>query len=76
MMILARPETASTISAAFATMPDAAAAVQEIFANGFLPSSLEIADSFTLEAARKDLGQALVGPAPVAVPGTLGDRLG
>src|SRR4029077_14024860 len=29
---------------------------------GFLPSSLEIADSFTLEAARKDLGKALVPP--------------
>jgi glycolate oxidase len=43
-------------------MPQAAAAVQEIFAAGFLPSSLEIADSFTLEAARKDLGKALVPP--------------
>ncbi len=36
--------------------------MQEIFANGFLPSALEIADSFTLEAARKDLGQAIVPP--------------
>jgi glycolate oxidase len=36
--------------------------VQEIFGRGFLPSSLEIADSFTLEAARKDLGQAIVPP--------------
>jgi glycolate oxidase len=36
--------------------------VQEIFARGFLPASLEIADSFTLEAARKDLGRAIVPP--------------
>src|SRR5256886_10735177 len=41
-------------------MSDAAAAVQEIFAKGFLPASLEVADAFTLEAARKDLGQTLV----------------
>src|SRR5947208_15885112 len=43
-------------------MSQTAAAVQEIFAKGFLPSSLEIADSFTLEAARKDLGKAIVPP--------------
>jgi glycolate oxidase len=41
-------------------MSEAASAVQEIFAAGFLPSSLEIADSFTLEAARHQLGTALV----------------
>ena len=46
-------------SGSFATMPWAAAAVQEIFAAGFLPSSLEIADQFTLEAARRDRGTAL-----------------
>ncbi len=34
--------------------------MQEIFAQGFLPSSLEIADSFTLEAARRDLGKSIV----------------
>src|SRR4029077_15109864 len=45
---------------AFSTLSQAAAAVQEIFAAGFLPSSLEIADSFTLEAARKDLGKSIV----------------
>ncbi len=50
----------ATISAAFPTMSEAAAAVHEIFAAGFLPSSLEIADSFTLEAARKDLGKSIV----------------
>jgi glycolate oxidase len=56
------PPARATISAAFAKMSEAAAAVQEIFANGFLPAALEIADSFTLEAARKDLGKAIVPP--------------
>ena len=62
LRLLPLPPARATISAAFAKMSEAAAAVQEIFANGFLPASLEIADSFTLEAARKDLGQALVPP--------------
>src|SRR5256886_8934342 len=62
LRLLPLPPARATISAAFARMSDAAAAVQEIFANGFLPASLEIADSFTLEAARKDLGRALVPP--------------
>src|SRR5438105_2092772 len=34
--------------------------LQAIFAAGFLPSSLEIADHFTLEAARRDLGKMIV----------------
>ena len=53
LRLLPLPPARATLSAAFSTMPQAAAAVQEIFAAGFLPSSLEIADSFTLEAAEK-----------------------
>src|SRR5215472_15059729 len=60
--LLPLPPARATLSAAFAKMSEAASAVQEIFANGFLPSSLEIADAFTLEAARKDLGKAIVPP--------------
>jgi glycolate oxidase len=60
LRLLPLPPARATLSAAFATMSQAAAAVQEIFANGFLPSSLEIADSFTLEAARKDIGTTIV----------------
>src|SRR5438309_6133893 len=52
----------ATLSAAFATATQAAAAVQAIFAAGFLPSSLEIADHFTLEAVRRDLGKMIVPP--------------
>jgi len=62
LRLLPLPPARATISAAFAKMSEAAAAVQEIFASGFLPASLEIADSFTLEAARKDLGTAIVPP--------------
>src|SRR6266849_6429550 len=62
LRLLPLPPARATLSAAFATMSQAAAAVQEIFAQGFLPSSLEIADSFTLEAARRDLGKSIVPP--------------
>src|SRR5213596_207668 len=60
LRLLPLPPARATLSAAFATMSQAAAAVQEIFVAGFLPSSLEIADSFTLEATRKDLGKSIV----------------
>ena len=52
--LLPLPPARATLSVSFATMPEAAATVQKIFAAGFLPSSLEIADHFTLEAARHD----------------------
>jgi glycolate oxidase len=62
LRLLPLPPARATISVAFAKLSEAAAAVREIFANGFLPASLEIADSFTLEAARRDLGTAIVPP--------------
>jgi glycolate oxidase len=58
--LLPLPPARATLSAAFATTAQAADAVQAIFAAGFLPCSLEIADHFTLEAARRDLGKMLV----------------
>jgi glycolate oxidase subunit GlcD len=60
LRLLPLPPARATLSAAFAKMSQAAAAVQEIFAAGFLPSSLEIADQFTLEAARAKIGKAIV----------------
>ena len=60
--LLPLPPARATLSASFDKMSTAAAAVQQIFAAGFLPSSLEIADHFTLEAARRDLGAAIVAP--------------
>jgi glycolate dehydrogenase FAD-linked subunit len=60
LRLLPLPPARATLSAAFATAAQAAEAVQAIFAGGFLPSSLEIADHFTLEAARRDLGKMIV----------------
>jgi glycolate oxidase len=60
LRLLPLPPARATLSAAFATAAQAAEAVQSIFAAGFLPSALEIADHFTLEAARRDLGQKIV----------------
>jgi glycolate oxidase len=58
--LLPLPPARATLSAAFATTAQAAEAVQAIFAAGFMPSSLELADHFTLEAARRDLGKMIV----------------
>src|SRR5437773_10701 len=60
LRLLPLPPARATLSAAFATAAQAAEAVQAIFAAGFLPSSLELADHFTLEAARRDLGRMIV----------------
>jgi glycolate oxidase len=60
LRLLPLPPARATLSAAFATATQAAEVVQAIFAAGFLPSSLEIADHFTLEAARRDLGKMIV----------------
>lgn len=60
LRLLPLPPARASLSAAFATAPQAAEAVQAIFAAGFLPSALEIADHFTLEAARRDLGEKIV----------------
>jgi glycolate oxidase len=60
--LLPLPPARATLSASFDTMSDAAAMVQQIFAAGFLPSSLEIADKFTLEAARHDSSANRVPP--------------
>lgn len=60
LRLIPHPPARATLSAAFDEMSEAAAAVQEIFARGFLPSSLEIADAFVLEAARHEVGVANV----------------
>lgn len=62
LRLLPLPPARSTLSAAFATATQAAEAVQAIFAAGFLPASLEIADRFTLEAARRNLNKLIVPP--------------
>src|SRR5205814_5599164 len=60
LRLLPLPPARATLSAAFATTGQAAEVVQEIFAGGFLPSSLQIAEHFTLHAAHRDLGRMIV----------------
>jgi glycolate oxidase subunit GlcD len=58
LKLLPLPPARATLSASFASMSEAAATVQKIFATGFLPAGVELADAFTLEAARRDSGAA------------------
>jgi glycolate oxidase len=58
LKLLPLPPARATLSVSFASMKEAAATVQKIFGAGFLPSAAELADSFTLEAARHDSGAA------------------
>jgi glycolate oxidase len=60
LRLIPLPPGRASISAGFPTVEDAAAAVQKILLEGFFPSALEIADRFTLEAARRHLGHEIV----------------
>lgn len=60
LRLIPLPPARATVSASFATFPEAANAVQRVLAAGFLPSALEIADAFTLQSAREYLGASLV----------------
>lgn len=60
LRLLPLPPARASLSASFRTFRQAANAVQAIFHAGFLPSALEIADSFTLQAAREHCGRAVV----------------
>jgi glycolate oxidase len=60
LRLLPLPPARASLSASFATFSEAAAAVQAIFRAGFLPAALEIADAFTLQAARVHCGRAVV----------------
>jgi glycolate oxidase len=59
LRLLPLPPARATLSASFRTFKQAANAVQQIFAAGFLPCALEIADAFTLAAAGEYLGKTL-----------------
>ena len=62
LRLLPMPQGKAAISCGFADMRAAAAAVQAVFAAGWLPAALEIADRFTLEAARGWVGVENVPP--------------
>jgi len=52
LKLLPLPPAKATLSAGFASMQHAAAAVQAIFKAGYLPCAVEVADGFTLQSAR------------------------
>ncbi|MGB7840599.1 MAG: FAD-binding protein, partial [Terrimicrobiaceae bacterium] len=53
LRLLPHPPARAVLSAGFRNMREAARAIQAVFAGGFLPAAIEVADRFTLEAARK-----------------------
>ncbi len=54
------PPSRAMVSATFESFADAALAVQEVLSAGFLPAALEIADKFTLSAARDHVGSEMI----------------
>jgi glycolate oxidase len=60
LRLLPLPPARAVLSASFPALQQASDAVQRILAAGFLPAALEVADAFTLQAAREHLGQAIV----------------
>ncbi|MGE3308557.1 MAG: FAD-binding oxidoreductase [Limisphaerales bacterium] len=56
LKLLPRPPWRAAVAVGLGSMRDAARMLREIFAAGFLPCALEIADRFTLAAARKRTG--------------------
>ncbi len=59
LRLIPHPPMRAMISAGFRSFSQAADAVQRILGSGFLPSALEIADKFTLIAARAYLGESI-----------------
>ncbi|HEY1080909.1 MAG TPA: FAD-linked oxidase C-terminal domain-containing protein [Prosthecobacter sp.] len=59
LRLIPHPPMRAMLSAGFETFAEAANAVQRILNAGFLPSALEIADKFTLRAAREYLGESV-----------------
>lgn len=56
LKLLPLPPYRSALAIGFKAMRDATEAIRRIFAGGFLPCALEVADEFTLAAARKRTG--------------------
>ena len=53
LRLLPLPPARAALSAGFRTMRDATKAIRAVFAAGFLPAAVEVADRFTLDAARQ-----------------------
>jgi glycolate oxidase len=60
LKLLPLPPFRAALGTGFSSMADALAALKGIFAAGFLPSALEVADAFTLAAAQKRTGSSML----------------
>jgi glycolate oxidase subunit GlcD len=60
LKLIPLPPFRSCLSIGFRSMKDAAKAIRTVFASGFLPSALEVADAFTLAAAEKRTGSKML----------------
>lgn len=60
LKLIPLPPYRACLGVGFDSMRDAARAIRTIFAAGFLPSALELADEFTLQAAAKRTGSKLL----------------
>ena len=58
--LLPRPPFRACIGAGFRTTRSAARAIEGIFKSGMLPSAVEVADAFTLQAVRKRTGTKML----------------
>ncbi|MBL9139681.1 MAG: FAD-binding protein [Verrucomicrobiales bacterium] len=56
LKLLPRPPWRACLATGLPTMAAAAATIRKIFASGFLPCAVEVADRFTLKAARQRTG--------------------
>jgi glycolate oxidase len=56
LKLLPLPPYRAALAMGFASMKEATGAIRKIFAAGFLPCALEVADAFTLAAAQKRTG--------------------
>src|SRR5690606_39818201 len=67
LKLLPLPPWRACLAAGLSSMRHAATLIRNIFANGFLPSALEVADRFTLTAAGRRTGDARLSGCGAAV---------
>ncbi len=67
LRLLPLPPARAVLSAGFPSIEVAAEAIQAVFSAGFLPAALEVADAFTLDAARAHNPKAKLPPGKAQV---------
>ena len=59
LKLIPKPPFRACLSIGFSSMKEAAKAIRSVFANGYLPAALEVADAFTLAAGARRTGSDL-----------------